>query len=169
MKMAEIKIIYGSTTGSTEQAAEKIAAAIGGTAINVAGADASSFEADLLILGTSTWGAGDLQDDWMAAESLLENADLENRKVALFGLGDQVGFGDTFVDGVGILLQKVLDKGAQVIGYTGTDGYDFSSSAAVVDGHFAGLVLDDNNQSELTDSRIADWCEQLKQEAGLGS
>ncbi len=168
MKMAEIKIVYGSTTGNTEQAAEKIAAAIGGTAINVAGADPDSFQADLLILGTSTWGAGDLQDDWIAAEPLLESAELKGRKIALFGLGDQDGFRDTFVDGVGILLQKVLEKGAEVIGFTGTDGYDFLSSAAVMDGRFGGLILDDNNQPELTDSRIAAWCRQLKQEAGLG-
>ena len=167
--MAEIKIVYGSTTGNTELAAEKIAEALGGTAINAAAADAGAFQADLLILGTSTWGAGDLQDDWIAAAPLLESVDLKGRKVALFGLGDQVGFSDTFADGVGTLLRKVLDKGADVIGYTKTDGYDFLSSTAAADGRFTGLILDDNNQADQTDSRIAAWCEQLKQEAGLGS
>ena len=165
--MAEIKIVYGSTTGNTEQAAEKIASAIGGTAVNVAGADASAFRADLLILGTSTWGAGDLQDDWMAVDTLLERADLKDKKVALFGLGDQAGFSDTFADGVGTLLRKVKAKGAQVIGYTSTEGYDFIASTAVEDGKFAGLILDDSNQPDLTDSRIAAWCGQLKKEAGI--
>lgn len=169
MKMAEIKIVYGSTTGCTEQAAEKIAKILGGTAINVAGADGSSFQADLLILGTSTWGAGDLQDDWLSAEGFLENADLKGRKVALFGLGDQCGFSDTFVDGVGTLFRMVQEKGAEVIGFTGTDGYDFLSSTAQVDGRFVGLILDDNNQPDLTDERIDAWCMQLKQEAGVGS
>ena len=167
--MAEIKIVYGSTTGNTELAAEKIAEALGGTAINAAAADAGAFQADLLILGTSTWGAGDLQDDWIAAAPLLESVDLKGRKVALFGLGDQVGFSDTFADGVGTLLRKVLDKGADVIGHTKTDGYDFLSSTAAADGRFAGLILDDNNQADQTDSRIAAWCGQLKREAGLGS
>lgn len=165
--MAEIKIIYGSTTGNTEAAAEKIAAALGGTAIPVAEADGGLFQADLLILGSSTWGAGDLQDDWIAAEALLDAADLKDRTLALFGLGDQVGFGDTFADAVGILWRKVRSKGARVIGFTRTDGYEFLSSSAAENGCFAGLILDDNNQNDLTDSRIASWCDQLKQEAGL--
>ena len=123
----------------------------------------------MLILGTSTWGAGDLQDDWLSAEGILENADLKGRKVALFGLGDQCGFSDTFVDGVGTLFRMVQEKGAEVIGFTGTDGYDFLSSTAQVDGRFVGLILDDNNQPDLTDERIDAWCMQLKQEAGIGS
>ena len=73
------------------------------------------------------------------------------------------------MDGVGTLFRKVQEKGAEVIGFTGTDGYDFLSSTAQVDGRFVGLILDDNNQPDLTDERIDVWCMQLKQEAGVGS
>ena len=33
-----------------------------------------------------------------------------------------------------------------------------------VNGEWCGLVIDIENQSKLTDKRIADWCEQLKKE-----
>jgi flavodoxin I len=37
----------------------------------------------------------------------------------------------------------------------------------VKDGKFVGLVLDEDNQSELTDGRIKNWVAQLKQEFGI--
>ena len=86
--MANVKVIFGSTTGATESAAAEIAAAFGVQAINVANATADDFNADLLILGSSTWGLGELQDDWAVKISLLENADLNGKLVAVFGLGD---------------------------------------------------------------------------------
>jgi sulfite reductase alpha subunit-like flavoprotein len=87
--MANVKVIFGSTTGATESAAAEIAAAFGVQAINVANATADDFKADLLILGSSTWGLGELQDDWAAKIGLLEQADLKGKLVAVFGLGDQ--------------------------------------------------------------------------------
>ena len=41
-------------------------------------------------------------------------------------------------------------------------GYDFEGSAAVEDGYFVGLVLDEENQSNLTPQRIKQWVEQIK-------
>ena len=57
-----IKVIYGSTTGNTQRAAEAIAAGLGGTAVSAADAVPDDFKADLLILGSSTWGCGELQE-----------------------------------------------------------------------------------------------------------
>ena len=74
--MANVKVIFGSTTGATESAAAEIAAAFGVQAINIANATAADFQADLLILGSSTWCVGELQDDWAAKIGLLEQADL---------------------------------------------------------------------------------------------
>ena len=96
-----IKVIYGSTTGNTQRAAEAIAAGLGGTAVSAADAVPDDFKADLLILGSSTWGCGELQDDWQSALPMLEAADLSGRKVALFGLGDAVGFADTYLNAMG--------------------------------------------------------------------
>ena len=83
--MANVKVIFGSTTGATESAAAEIAAAFGVQAINVANATADDFKADLLILGSSTWGLGELQDDWVVKIGLLENAvDMPNCKPCRF-------------------------------------------------------------------------------------
>ncbi len=43
-----------------------------------------------------------------------------------------------------------------------TEGYDFDASKAVKNGQFVGLALDEDNQSELTESRITTWVAQLK-------
>ncbi len=165
--MSKVKVIFGSTTGNTERAANLIASLLGGEAQSVATAGRDDFSADLLILGTSTWGCGDLQDDWLGATGLLETLDLNGKKVALFGLGDAMGFSDTFINGVGTLYNQVISRGASVIGRCPVSGYEYSDSSAVVDGEFAGLPLDDDNEPEKSETRIAAWCERLKAEAGL--
>ena len=161
--MANVKVIFGSTTGTTESAAAEIAAAFGVQAINIANASAADFQADLLILGSSTWGVGELQDDWAAKIGLLEHADLKGKLVAVFGLGDQSGFADTYCDAMGILAQKAKGQGATLVGQTSSEGYGHSSSAAEEGRMFCGLALDDNNESDKTSSRIGAWVEQLKQ------
>ena len=50
----------------TEAVAAKIANELGAQAFNINAADAAAFDAELLVLGSSTWGVGDLQDDWAA-------------------------------------------------------------------------------------------------------
>ncbi|AKJ64849.1 flavodoxin [Kiritimatiella glycovorans] len=168
--MKKITVFYGSTTGNTGSAAKAIAAALGdgAEARDVSGADANAFsEPDVLVLGTSTWGVGDLQDDWVGALDALKGARLAGKKVAVFGLGDQNGFGDSFVDGMRDLYDAAIAAGGTVVGACATDGYEFSESRAVVDGQFVGLVLDDDNQAGQTDARIAAWVTQLKQELGM--
>ena len=53
---------------------------------------------DCLILGISTWNVGQLQKDWEAVFEEFETLDLSGKWIAVFGLGDQVGYPDTFVD-----------------------------------------------------------------------
>ena len=165
--MSIIKVIYGSTTGNTEKAAELIADKIGGECINIINAGDDDLNADLVILGTSTWGIGELQDDWADGMSKLTAENLKDKKIALFGLGDQCGFGDTFIDGVGTLYEKVMECRAEVIGKWSTEDYDFGGSTAALGNSFAGLALDDDNEPEKTEERISQWVEQLKNEAGF--
>jgi flavodoxin I len=168
--MERATVFYGSTTGNTGSAAEAIAAALGdgAAAVDVSNADASAFnEPDLLILGTSTWGMGDLQDDWAGALDALKTVSLAGKHVAIFGLGDQMSYADTFVDGMRDLYDAAIEAGATVVGATAADGYEFSESRAVVDGKFVGLVLDDDNEAGQTDARISAWVAQLKQELGM--
>jgi flavodoxin I len=170
--MKKTGIFYGSSSGTTEDIAQRIAMQLGiGPAdiYNVSDAPASAAEPyEVLILGTSTWGAGDLQDDWDSFLPKLKKAGLSGKLIALFGTGDSSSFSDTFCDGIGIIYKQLKDTGATFAGVTPVDGYTFDSSEAVVDGSFVGLPLDELNESDLTDTRISQWIEQLKTE-GLQS
>jgi flavodoxin I len=167
--MKKTGIFYGSSSGTTEDVAQRIAARLGvepADVYNVGDVAASAVEPyEVLILGTSTWGAGDLQDDWDGFLPKLKKVDLSGKTVALFGTGDSSSFSDTFCDGIGIIYRELkASTGAVFAGRVSVDGYVFDSSEAVVDGVFAGLPLDELNESGLTDSRIARWVEQLRAE-----
>ena len=164
----KIGIFYGSTTGNTQAAAEKIKSqleSIGEVSLIAIGesspAEMSNY--DVVILGASTWGFGDMQDDWIGSETLA-GANLNGKKVAVFGLGDQSGFADTFVDAIGILGNAAKEAGAELIGSWPVNGYDFNASVGMIDGKFIGLALDDDTQPELTEERITQWCIALKNE-----
>ncbi len=171
----KIGLFYGSTNGTTGDAAQKIqqslnelAPGVIETIFDVANTDVKKMlEFDALILGSSTWNFGELQDDWADVIDSLDKMDLSGKKVAIFGLGDQNGYCDTYQDAMGILAEKVLSRGAQLVGFTSTDGYDFSESRAVEDGKFMGLALDEDNQAALSDERIKGWVKQLQAEFGL--
>ena len=154
-------IFYGSTTGTTEMVAGKVGELLGAEVLSATEIDRVE-EYDFVIFATSTWGMGDLQDDWYEALDKLKTKNLSGKKVGLIGIGDQFGFGDTFVDGIGTLYEEIKDMGINLVGKTSTDGYSFSGSKAVVDDEFVGLVIDENNQSELTDERINAWVEKVK-------
>ena len=158
---------YGSSTGTCEDLANQIADKMGVAASDVYSADKLSAdlvkEYDLLILGTSTWGDGELQDDWYDGIKVLKSADLSFKSIALFGCGDSESYCDTFCDGMGILYEDLKDSGCSFIGNkVGTDGYSFSSSIAVVNGAFVGLALDEVNESDKTAERIDNWTAELK-------
>ncbi len=159
-------LVYGSTLGNCKIGADLIAKTLGDTELH----EVSRFtfgklpEADLFIFGGSTWGSGDLQDDWDLKIESLRSANLTGKKVALFGTGDQVGYSDTFCDAVGELYDAVTAAGAEVVGTWSTDDYQFTDSKAVRNGRFVGLILDEDNQYDLTNVRIAKWCSQISKE-----
>ena len=161
----KVTIIFGSTGGTTEEVAQAIAENLSCETqlIDVANASIDDFKnSENIILGTSTWGEGDLQDDWEDFFENLDNIDFSTKKVALFGLGDQDSYEDTFLDGMGTLYTKVKEKGATIIG-DGVDssGFDFEESTAQIDGAFVGLAIDDDNQSELSELRIKEWTKKI--------
>ena len=164
--MEKIGIFYGSTTGNTKRVAEKIQASFSDANIlDVASASSDDLKNyDNLIFGISTWGFGDLQDDWSGFINELENVELSKKKVAIFGLGNQISYPDTFVDAMGELYNKLTEVGATIVGATASDAYDYNSSKAMVDGMFVGLVLDDDNEPEKTDDRISAWVAELSKE-----
>ncbi|MDR2805261.1 MAG: flavodoxin [Dysgonamonadaceae bacterium] len=160
-------IFYGSSGGNTESVAKRIAQKLGvsdSDIYDVGSAKASDLTAyNRLIFGSSTWGLGDLQDDWEGFIREIDRADLTGKKIALFGCGDSSSYPDTFCDAVGKIYQVVKDR-ATVIGFTDTAGYSFDASEAVVNNCFVGLVIDEDNESHLTETRIDRWVVQLKNE-----
>jgi flavodoxin I len=167
-RMANIGIFYGSTTGNTQSVAEKIQELFGQDSAELSSISEASSETlaayQYLVLGSSTWGIGELQDDWLPGIEKLDSVDWSGKKVALFGTGDPQGYPDSFVDAIGIIYEKLAEKGASVVGFCPTDGYDYDTSKAEKDGRFVGLVIDEDNQNELTDDRINAWIEELKAE-----
>lgn len=163
--MKKTIVVYGSSTGTCEELARKIAAALGlddSAVINVSELTPEVIsENEALILGSATWGCGELQDDWYDGVKVLQSADLNGKVVALFGCGDSESYCDTFCDAIGLLYQEIKDKGCTIIGgEVSSEGYLHTDSAALdADGNFMGLALDDVNQPELTDTRIASWTE----------
>jgi flavodoxin I len=157
-----ITIIYGSDGGVTRKIANKIAAKCNVKALDIKKASSSDFEgATLLLLGCPTYGDGELQSDWSEHVSKLEAAQLKNKTVALFGLGDQVNYPGSFVDAMGIIYDIVIARGAKVVGFTENKGFDFTESKGLRDGKFVGLVLDEDNQAAKSDARISAWLAQL--------
>lgn len=165
-----IGLFYGSSTCYTEIVAEKIQAEFGEDQVdmfNIKDCDINKMsEYSLLILGISTWDYGELQEDWEAVWDNLESLDLKNKTIALFGLGDQIGYSEWFLDAMGMLFDKLAPCGANFVGFWPNQGYEFDASKALTeDGeYFYGLAIDDENQYDVSDSRIQQWCQQITQE-----
>ena len=158
-------IFYGSTTGNTEDLAGQIAEKLGietANVYNVGNTSANEAEAyDSLLLGSSTWGAGDLQDDWYDFIASLKKRDLKGKKVALFGCGDSSSYPDTFCDAMGLIKEELAATGCVFIGEMSAAGYSETDSKAFDDGKALGLIADDD-EPNLTAGRLANWIEIIK-------
>ena len=167
--LGKVGIIYGSDTGVTEEITNDIASKIEAETLevievcNAAIEDFTRF--DLLFIGLSTWYDGDLQSDWEDYFDTFATIDFTGQPVAIFGLGDQLGYDDYFVDGIGILGEVILENGGAIIGYWPTGDYDFSASKGIAsDGRFYGLALDEDNEPQKTPERITQWLAQVQRE-----
>jgi flavodoxin I len=165
--MSKTGIFYGSTGGNTQGVAQTIASKLGidkSDIHDVGNAKASDLAAyDVLLFGSSTWGLGDLQDDWEDFIKVVSSSDISAKKVALFGCGDSSSYSDTFCDALSKIYQAIKDK-TTLIGFTDKSGYSFDYSESLAGNQFVGLPLDEDNESQLTEKRIDNWIEQLKNE-----
>jgi flavodoxin I len=168
--MTKIGIFFGGKdNGSTAKVARKIQELFGdkATVHNVAAAAKLDVEKyDFLVLGTAAWGIGEMHSDWERFIDTMIEADLAEKKIALFGLGDQKMYPESFVDGMGTIFCRLRHK-ENVVGYTSLRGYNFYYSTAEKDGKFVGLAIDDDVQKEFTDGRIKDWVKQIREEANI--
>lgn len=166
--MKKIGLFYGGATAKTAVVALKIQEAFAENEvvlIPIEGATRKEFESfDNIIAGTSTWFDGELPTYWDEFLPEIESIDMTGKKVALFGLGDQERYPDNFVDGIGILAEAFTKNNAELVGFMPVSDYQFTQSRAVKEGHFLGLALDVENQSEQTEERILKWVAELKKE-----
>lgn len=170
----KIGIFFGSDTGNTRRVAKSIAKKLGDAAdapVDVKKAEADDLlKYDALILGTPTLGDGELpglsagagEESWEEFLPKLKGKDLSGKVVALFGLGDQEAYGHEFVDALILLYNFVVEAGAKVVGFWSTEGYSFEKSDSIIDDKFVGLVLDHENQSDLTAERVDAWLAEIK-------
>ncbi|WP_406666387.1 flavodoxin FldB [Gallaecimonas sp. GXIMD1310] len=169
-----IGLFYGSTNCHTEIVAEKIRDVIGAELVELNNLKnvpvALMADYDLLILGIPTWDFGQLQEDWEDQWGALDDLELSDKTIALYGMGDQLGYGEWFLDAMGMLKDKLAPQQPRFIGQWPRDGYDFDASKALnADGtHFVGLALDDDNQWKDTDARVQRWCVQILEEFASG-
>lgn len=158
--MANIGIFFGSSTGTTEDVAVRVADRLNvsqSDVHNVASADAAAADAyDVLILGSSTWGDGELQDDWIDFIEKLKSH-VSGKKVAFFGCGDGDSYDTTFCDAVGLLYDELQGTGATFVGAYAPEGYSYTDSKAERDGKLVGLCLDEVNYPEESDARMDKW------------
>lgn len=166
--MKKIGLFYGTTTAKTTLVALKIREAFGEEQVDiipVENAEKKDFESyDNIIAGTSTWFDGELPTYWDEIIPALETINLSGKKVAIFGLGDQVNYPDNFVDGIGILAKVFENCQARIVGRTSTADYRFNKSRAVNNQEFLGLAIDIENQPDQTEERIIQWVNELKKE-----
>jgi flavodoxin I len=169
-----IGLFYGSTNGNTASVAQLIQSQFADQAgLEVELFDIADYyleemlDFDYLILGISTWNVGQLQRDWDAIIDEFDEIELSGKQAAVFGLGDQVGYPDTFGDAAFFLADKLESRGAKLVGAWPVEGYFFSGSWALRNGRFIGLMLDEDNQRELTPERVTAWVRQLLEEFGF--
>ena len=167
----QIGLFFGSTTCYTEMAAEKIRDIIGADIVslhNIKDEPLKNAEQyDFIIFGISTWDFGEIQEDWESKWVDIKDVDLNGKTIALFGMGDQQGYGQWFQDALGMLHDEINAQAITQLGFWPNDSnYEFEASKALTeDGkQFVGLALDEDSQYELSDERIATWVEQVMTE-----
>ncbi len=164
--MRKIGVIYGSTTGTCESIANKIAKQLDISILDIINVTDITTERlnnyDVLLLGSSTWGDGELQDDWYDGINKLKAANLNGKYIGFFGCGDSYSYPDTFCDAIGLIYKEIADSGCNIIGKISTEGYDYSNSLAEIENELIGVALDDVNEDDMTDERIISWLELVK-------
>ncbi|WP_444925559.1 flavodoxin [Microbulbifer sp. TRSA002] len=173
--MSKIGLFYGSDEGNTESVALRIRARLGEDNVDlfdiadVTQLDIANYQ--YLIFGIPTWDFGQIQSDWEEFWEDVQEIDFSGKTVALFGLGDQFGYGDYFLDAMGMLHDVIVEKGATIVGHWSTEGYEYEASKAEVESgaKFVGLAIDEDQQEELTTERLNRWCQQIAEELALDS
>lgn len=165
--MKKIAILYGTSGGNTESIAKRIKEKFDGDAdvFDVGSLSVAEIQPyKYLILGASTTGIGDLQDDWDSfLPTFSSKMDFTDKTVAIFGLGDSASFSSSYAESIYVIHDQLKDK-VKIVGETPDVGYTYDDSLAVLNGKWLGLPLDEDNEYDESEQRITQWVEQLKEE-----
>ena len=150
--MKKIGLFYATKAERTSWVAEKIQKEFDKEKIEtvpIEQAWQNDFAAyDCFIVGASTWFDGELPTYWDELLPELRTMKLKGKKVAIFGLGDQIRYPENFADGIGLLAEVFEEDEATLVGFTSSEGYTFERSKALRGEQWCGLVVDLDNQSE---------------------
>ncbi|WP_079437390.1 flavodoxin [Zoogloea sp. LCSB751] len=173
--MKTIGIFFGTETGTTRLIAKKIHKKLGdeiaSKPVNVNRIEmAEMLQYDVLILGTPSYGVGEipgksagcLEPNWEEFLAKSGTPDFTGKRIAFFGLGAQERYSDRFASSLLRLHEVFKGFGAEIVGDWSTEGYTFAHSAAVQDGRFVGLVIDERTQGMFTNERLDAWLAQVK-------
>lgn len=170
--MKKTVVLYWAPGGSVEKVAKMLLNAIGADKADLC--DVASVDIEKLatykniIIGSATVGADNWRDandnnKWNDFFVRTEAMDLSGFKIAAFGLGNQVLYPENFLDSLGIMKAEVEKRNGKLLGYWPVDGYDFTDSEGAAEGMFFGLGLDEDQQPELSKSRIEQWIKLLSE------
>nr|WP_321452025.1 flavodoxin [uncultured Carboxylicivirga sp.] len=166
--MKDTGIFYSYRSVKTGQQVKKILKLLGADNVTAVDIDVATGE-DFMkftnyILAVPTWFDGELPNYWDEFLPSIEDEKLKGKRFAIFGGGDQKGYSENFVDGIGLMAEFLEERGGKIVGFTSTDGYEFEGSKAQRGDQFVGLALDIENQAALSNERIELWVEKLKKE-----
>lgn len=168
--MNKVLLIYWPLSGNVDLSATKMADQLKAYSLTKKTIDTITTndlkESDNWIVGGSTvgshvWMDADDSNKWLAFFKLLNDVDLTTKTVAFFGLGDQILYPHHYVDGLGIFQEEFSKRNANIVGRWPIEGYNFYDSEGMENKEFFGLALDEDQQPELTDDRIAAWLKQI--------
>ena len=170
--MKKIGLFFGSDTGNTEEISKIIQQKIGKDVVDIsdiADTTSSDFDKyDKFLIGIPTWYYGENQCDWDDFFPELEKIDFSNKVVGIFGCGDQEDYAEYFCDAMGAVAEILTNNGAKIVGMTSASGYDFEASKALAnEDKLIGLCIDEDRQPELTEDRVSNWIDQIKNEMNL--
>ncbi|MCP9928879.1 flavodoxin FldA [Cyanobium sp. CH-040] len=167
-----LTIFYATSTGKTEDIAQRLAALLGAnTDVRDVDSLASAEDfcaVDAMVCCVPTWntGADSLRSGtaWDTYVEDIADISLAGKPVAILGLGDSSSYGDYFCDAMEELYRAFEAAGARMVGSVPIDGYTFNDSKSVINGRFCGLPIDEDSEPDLTDERLGAWARQLQQD-----
>ncbi|QJC95959.1 Short-chain flavodoxin [Bacillus mojavensis] len=118
--MGKILLVYATMSGNTEAMADLIE-----KGLQEAEAEVDRFEAmdiddaelfndyEHIILGTYTWGDGDLPDEFLELAEEMDTLDFTGKTCAVFGSGDTAY--EFFCGAVDTLEEKIKDRGGEIV------------------------------------------------------